>query len=124
MTTLTELVDRYIAMWNETDAARRRTLIAQTWTETASYRDPIMQGEGHAGIDAMVQGVQERFAGHQFHRRSEVDAHHDRIRFTWDLAPADGPGVVRGTDFGVVADGRLQTITGFVDHTPAAKPDV
>jgi hypothetical protein len=37
MSTMTELVDRYFAVWNETDAERRRTLIAQTWTEGASY---------------------------------------------------------------------------------------
>ena len=29
----TDLIDRYIAMWNETDAERRRALIARTWTE-------------------------------------------------------------------------------------------
>jgi hypothetical protein len=36
MDNLTQLIDRYIAMWNETDAERRRTLIAETWTENAS----------------------------------------------------------------------------------------
>jgi hypothetical protein len=59
MSNLTNLIDGYIAMWNETDAERRRDLIARTWTEAASYLDPVMQGEGQAGIDAMVQGVQE-----------------------------------------------------------------
>ena len=33
----TDLIDRYIAIWNETDAARRRDLIARTWTEDAAY---------------------------------------------------------------------------------------
>jgi hypothetical protein len=122
MSNLTDLIDRYIAMWNDTDAARRRNLITQTWTEAASYLDPVMNGEGQAGIDAMVQGVQARFPGHRFRRTSDVDAHHDRVRFSWELAPEDGPAVVNGTDFGVVAaDGRLQTITGFFDHTPASR---
>jgi hypothetical protein len=122
MSKLTDVIDRYIAMWNETDAERRRALIARTWTETASYLDPVLQGESQAGIDAMIQGVQARFPGHRFRRTSEVDAHHDRVRFTWELAPDDGPALVTGTDFGVVAaDGRLQTITGFFDHAPAAR---
>jgi hypothetical protein len=121
MNNLTELIDQYIAMWNETDAARRRDIIAQIWTETASYLDPVMSGEGQAGINAMVQGVQERFPGHRFRRTSDVDAHHDRLRFCWELAPENGAAVVAGTDFGIVsADGRLQAITGFFDHTPAA----
>ena len=115
-----EVVDRYFAVWNETDAARRRELIARTWTEDASYLDPLMQGAGHAGIDAMVQGVQNQFGGHRFRQTGAVDAHHDHVRFSWELAPADGPAVVDGTDFGVIGgDGRLQTVVGFLDHAPA-----
>ena len=40
MNTLTDLIDRYIAAWNETDGGRRRDLIARTWTAEASYLDP------------------------------------------------------------------------------------
>lgn len=124
MSNLTELIDGYISMWNETDAERRRNLIERTWTETASYLDPVMNGEGQSGIDAMVQGVQEKFPGHQFHRTSDIDSHHDRVRFSWKLALEGGPAIVGGTDFGVIADdGRLQTITGFFDHTPAAQSE-
>ena len=55
-----ELVDRYFAAWNETDTARRRALIAQTWADNASYVDPLMTGKGHDGIDAMIGAVQAR----------------------------------------------------------------
>jgi hypothetical protein len=83
-----------------------------------------MQGEGQSGIDALVQGVHAQFAGHRFRQTSAIDTHHDRLRFSWELAPEDGPAVVAGTDFGVVAaDGRLQTITGFFDQTPGASPE-
>lgn len=121
MTNLTDLIDRYIAMWNETDEARRRDLIAGVWTESASYLDPVLEGEGRSGIEAMVRGVQERFPGHRFRRTSEVDAHHDRLRFCWELGPETGPAVVKGTDIGIVAAGRLQAITGFFDAAPAAQ---
>jgi hypothetical protein len=121
MSNVTELIDRYIAMWNETDAERRRDLIAKTWTKTGSYLDPVMQGEGPAGLDAMVRGVQERFPGHKFRRTSEVDSHHDRIRFAWELAADGGLAVVGGTDFGILSEGRLQAITGFFDQAPAAQ---
>jgi hypothetical protein len=117
MNTLTDLVDRYIATWNETEAGRRRDLIARTWVEGASYLDPMLQGEGRDGIDAMIVGVQERFPGHRFRRTGDVESHHDRIRFTWDLASEDDAVVVSGTDFGVVTpDARLTAITGFFDH--------
>jgi hypothetical protein len=71
MSKLIDVIDRYIAMWNDTDAERRRALIARTWTETASYLDPVLQGESQAGIDAMIQGVQARFPGHRFRRTTD-----------------------------------------------------
>jgi hypothetical protein len=121
MSNHTDLIDRYIAVWNETDATRRRALIEKTWTETATYLDPVLEGDRQAGIDTMIQQVQTRFPGHRFRRTSEVDAHHDRVRFTWELAPESGPAVVKGTDYGIVAaDQRLQAITGFFDQTAAA----
>lgn len=124
MSQATNVIDRYFAVWNEPDVGRRQNLIAQTWTESASYLDPLMHGEGHAGIDAMVQQVQAQFAGHRFRQTGAVDQHHDRLRFSWELAPADGPAVVAGTDFGIVAsDGRLQAVTGFLDRTPVAGPE-
>jgi hypothetical protein len=120
MSTYTDLVDQYLAMWNETDGERRRDLIARTWTESASYVDPMLRADGHAAIDAMVQGVHERFPGHRFRRTSDVDAHHDCVRFSWDLGPEGGPAIVKGVDFGVIAGGdRLQAITGFFDEVAA-----
>lgn len=120
MTDTVKLVDRYIAMWNETDPEARRDLVAGTWTDDALYVDPLMRGERHDGIDAMVAGVQERFPDLRFTRTGEVDAHNDRVRFGWALGPVDGPPMIAGLDIGVIgADGRLSSITGFLDQVPA-----
>jgi hypothetical protein len=116
MVNLTGLIDRYIAMWNETDANQRQMLIAQIWTDDARYVDPVLQAAGQAGIDAMIRGVHKRFPGHRFRRTSDPDAHHDRVRFMWELAADGEPAVVKGVDFAVVAGQRLRTVTGFFDH--------
>ena len=114
------LADRYLAAWNEPEAARRRELIALAWTESASYVDPLMRGDGHAGIDAMIAAVQGKFPGFRFTRVSPVDAHGEYLRFTWELGPAGEPALVVGTDFATVAaDGRLARMTGFIDRAPA-----
>lgn len=119
MSDYSTLIDRCIETFNETDAPRRQALIAATWTGSAIYLDPVMQGEGPDKIDAMIRGVQDRFPGHRFQRIGEVDVHHDRVRFSWELLPPNGPAMVKGTDFGVVDDGRLSAITGFFDQLPA-----
>jgi len=54
---------------------------------------------------------------HRFHRTGPVDAHHQALRFTWELRAEGEPPFVIGIDIGeVAADGRLQSITGFFDH--------
>ena len=115
----TDLIDRYFDAWNETDGARRRELIAATWTADADYRDPLLAGEGHDGIDAMVRAVHERFPQHTFRRTTEVDGFANRLRFSWELITPAGDALVKGSDFGVVdAHGRLQAVTGFLDQVP------
>ena len=116
MPDVTSVVDGYIAMWNETSPERRRAIIAETWTEDARYVDPIMEGEGPGGIDAMVAGAQQQFPGHRFVLASGPDTHHDRMRFTWQLVGENGDAVATGTDVAVVAeDGRLRDVTGFLE---------
>ena len=121
MTDVAKLVDRYIEMWNETDPERRRALVAQTLTDDAGYLDPQMSGDGHEGIDAMIAAVQERFPGFRFRLVQGPDAHHDRVRFAWQLhAAGDGAAVATGIDFGTLADeGRLCAVTGFLEHAAA-----
>src|SRR5262249_12722409 len=47
MSEFNDLVERYIAVWNEVDPDRRQRLIAETFSEGASYIDPLITGEGH-----------------------------------------------------------------------------
>ena len=118
-TNVEQLVDRYIAVWNETDPATRRDLIAQTWTEDGTYLDPLLTGAGHDGIDATIGGAQPQFGGARFRRTSDVNAHHDVVRFSWALGSEDNL-ALSGVDFGVIADGRFQSLTGFFDFMPGA----
>jgi hypothetical protein len=119
--TLTKLIDKYFAVWNEANASRRQQLIAQTWTEDAIYIDPLTRGEGHAGINGMIAAVQQQFAGLEFRPVGNIDAHNDRARFSWELGPPNAPAIAGGTDFAVIADERLQSVTGFLDFLPAQK---
>lgn len=116
----TELIDRYIAIWNETDPASRRALITQTWEENGVYCDPLMEAEGHDGISRMSEAVQQQFPGLEFRRNGDVDRHHDCLRFRWELGPVGDPAVAGGVDFGVVVGERLQSVTGFIDFMPSA----
>jgi hypothetical protein len=120
MSDINDLVDRYIAVWNEADAGKRQELIAHTFTEGTRFIDPLQEGDGRAGIDALVTGVQGRFPGYRFRRAGTVDTCHDHIRFRWELAPEGGDVFVDGTDFVQIVDGRMHRVTGFFDRVPVA----
>jgi SnoaL-like domain len=118
MTDLTKIAENYIRAWNETDAIRRKPLLAVAFTENVAYRDPIMQGDGHDGVGALIDGVHQRFAGFRFALKGQPDGFGDRIRFSWELGSEGSASIVEGTDIGVIEGGRLSAVTGFLDKVP------
>jgi hypothetical protein len=103
-------------MRNEPGAERRRAIIAETWTDDASYLDPIMEGRGPRRHRRHGGGGQRQFPGHRF-ELTAGDAHHDRVRFAWRLVGANGgEPVAAGVDFATLGDdGRLRAVTGFLE---------
>lgn len=114
----TQIARDYIAVWNETDAARRAALIEAGWTANAQYIDPMAQASGHAQISALVGAVHQRFPGFRFHLLGKADAHGDQLRFSWTLGPSGAQDLIQGTDFAQLDAGKLRSVTGFLDKVP------
>jgi hypothetical protein len=120
MSSVNQTVAGYIAAWNETDAEKRREIVARTWAADGLYLDAHRAGEGHAAIAAMIGAVQAHFPGYGFRLTSGIEAHHDRVRFSWAAGGApEAPLFFAGTDFATLApDGRFRAVTGFIDAMP------
>lgn len=120
-TATTTLVQRYLAAWNATDPAERRTAIEAVFTPDARYVDPLADVTGTEALDALIEGVQQQFPGMRFTPVGEIDAHHDVCRFRWGLGPEGAEPLVIGFDVALVgADGRITGVAGFLDKVPAA----
>ena len=116
MSTPATLADRYLATWNEPDAARRHALVAALWSPRGRYADPLMQGEGHDGIARMIEAARTQFPGLRFSARGTADGHGPFARFSWSLGPAGGAPVAGGTDVARLDDaGRVVEVIGFLD---------
>ena len=118
MTDVRKVADRYIDLWNERAPDRRREMLKQNWTDDAKYVDPLMSGDGRDGVDALIAGVQQRFPDFRFSLIGEPNGYGDHIRFSWGLGPDGADSPIKGTDFAVLADGRIRSITGFLDQVP------
>ena len=121
MADIKQVAKRYIELWNERVPNRRREMLTANWTSDASYVDPLMSGDGHDGVDALISGVQQKFPVFRFSLIGEPSGFGDRVRFSWGLGPEGVDSPIKGTDFAVLSgDGRIKSITGFLDQVPAA----
>jgi hypothetical protein len=121
MTATPDLAVRYLAAWNESDPAARQEALAELFTDDVRYTDPLVSVEGRAALDAAIGAVQQQFPGFVFRIGGPVDAHHDQVRFSWELGPDGQEAPIAGSDVALVAgDGRIRTVLGFLDRVPVA----
>ncbi len=97
MTDVNTIASRYIDLWNERAPSRRREILSQHWAKDAKYIDPLMSGEGHDGVDALIAGVQRRFPDFRFKLIGEPNGFGDHVRFSWGLGPEGADSPIKGT---------------------------
>ena len=110
---LNELVDRYIALWHETDAELRRKKIAELWIEDGVQFTASREIRGYTALEKRVESAHEEFVktgGFIFRPSSSVSGHHDALMFKWEMVPAgDGEVAAVGTIFLLLSDdGRIR----------------
>lgn len=114
------IAEQYIALWNETDSGKRRSLLEKTWTPDATYVDPLMGGQGPDEINALIGGVHKQFPGFQFSVLGKPTGYGNFARFSWALGPAGQEAPIGGSDVVELTGGRLRRVIGFLDKVPAA----
>lgn len=108
-----ETVGGYFSMWNETDGAKRLSIIEGLWTEDGVSADPIAHVKGFSEIDAMVAKVQKDYPDHRFSLVGEITGHNDRAHFQWQMEDGNGDVQLAGRDFIRLENGRIADLAGF-----------
>ena len=115
-------VDRYVAAWNEPDAAARRQHISELWSDDGAYINESQEKYGHLAIETVVIEAYQEFVekGFVFRSAKNADGHHNVIRFNWEMVPANGGQVAAvGFDFFVLGDdGRIRYDYQFSEPLP------
>ena len=110
---------RYMAAWNEADAAIRQNLLEQCWADDGVYVDPNVQLAGRQQLSQHIAKVQATRPGARVEFMSGIDIHHHVVRFLWRLVRPDGTVGDTSIDFGEIgSDGRLTKIIGFFGEAP------
>lgn len=131
-----ELAEKYVALWNEPDADRRRRMIAELWTEDGSQilQPPqemreiaaspgiglaaTLQARGHSELQARATTSYEHWVGSEglsFRARDDAQRLGDVVKFHWEAIADDGSTAAVGLNVLVLAaDGRVQRNYTFV----------
>jgi hypothetical protein len=110
------IVREYVAAWNEADEDRRATLLASACAADVRYVDPDVDVTGPEALSGVIASFQAAYPAHVLRLASDVDAHHDVLRFAWLVERPDGTTLSAGLDTCQrAADGRLTVIAGFFD---------
>src|SRR6187551_2714646 len=105
------LAEKYLALWNEPNADRRRRMIAELWTEDGRHilQPPeeirglaaqpgiglpaVLEARGHEAIEARAASVYEHWVGSEglsFRGRDDADRLGDVVKFHWEAVGKDG----------------------------------
>jgi hypothetical protein len=136
MTDTQALAEKYLALWNEPDADRRRRTIAELWTQDGRHilQPPqeireiaaqpgigltaILEARGYREIEARAASAYEHWVGSEglsFRGRDDADRLGDVVKFHWEAVAKDGELVAGGLNFLVLAaDGRIERDYTFV----------
>ena len=112
------LVARYVAVWNEPDAAVRRRMIEELWVPEGANFTKANEWRGYAALEARVRGAYEKWVrdGGCLFRTQSADTHHGAALVVWEMvAIADGRVISVGQGLLVLSgDGRIREDYQFV----------
>ena len=130
------LAEKYVALWNEPDAERRRRMIAALWTEDGTHllQPPqeiraiatqpgialtaTLTAQGYKEIEARAASAYEHWVGSEglsFRGRDDADRLGDVVKLHWDAVAKDGTVFAVGLSFLVLAaDGRIERDYTFI----------
>jgi hypothetical protein len=111
MTSLSDLVERYVAVWNEADAVERRRRIRALWAPDGATCHRLHDARGYDAIDARVAGSWDKWlrTGNYIFRPKKAVGHHGVVRFDWVMVALPGGTIAAaGLSFLVLGpDGRI-----------------
>ena len=132
-----QLADRYVALWNEPDAGRRRRIVAELWTADGSQilQPPqeirqiaaspgiglaaTLEARGHAELEARAATSYEHWVGSErlsFRGCDDVDRLGDVVKFHWEAVSPEGDVAAVGLVFVVLGeDGRIRRDYVFIE---------
>jgi hypothetical protein len=115
----TKFVDRYVEVWNEPDAAKRRRTIEALWVPGGANYTASTEATSYQALHDRVTSAYEayvRSGKYRFRRAGPPAAHHNAVKVQWEMVNVDDGSVASvGLEFLILAnDGRIISDHQFI----------
>ena len=113
----------YWTAWNEHDLDLVRDHLEGAVERDVVWNDPRDSFVGIDQLEAAIRRLRTSKPSYRFVIASEIDHHHDRYRYRWDMLRGDRV-LMEGLDIVTVSDGagRIERVDGFFGHpTPISQ---
>ena len=108
---LEDVLDAYVAAWNEADDDARRRLLERAVADDCAFSGPLGSMCGRDALASQIVEARDFLPGASVVRLGPAE-HASGIRFRWAIRSASGATLAEGVDVVVLsADSRLASIT-------------
>ena len=121
--TMPDALVSYWTAWNEPDTDRIRQHLVLAVTDGVEWNDPRDSFSGIDELEAAVRRLRTGKPDYRFVIASEIDHHHDRLRYRWDMT-RNGRCLMEGMDVvSLEPSSRLiARVDGFFGHPTPIDP--
>jgi hypothetical protein len=114
----------YWTAWNESELDRIREHLVVAVTDRVEWNDPRDSFVGIDRLEVAIRELRTTKPEYRFVIASEIDRHHDRLRYRWDMI-RNGRTLMEGLDV-VTLDsnsGLVARVDGFFGHPTPIRGD-
>lgn len=109
---------RYWTMWNEPELESIRSHLNAAVSADIEWVDPLHSFRGRDALEANVRTLRSNKPDYRFVIASEIDAHHNRYRYRWNMVRRHRV-LVEGLDVVTLDDdGLIARVDGFFGALP------
>ena len=107
----------YWTAWNEPDLAQVPHHLAHAVTQDVEWNDPRDSFVGIGELEKAICRLRTSKSDYTFAIASEIDHHHDRLRYRWDMLRGSRV-LMEGLDVVTVdpSSGLINRVDGFFGH--------
>lgn len=117
---LNELAKQHLLIWNEHSDAARLQGMPGVYTRDVAFFDDEKASVGYEGMNNFIEHLLNANKGFKF-SLAKISANHNVVRLYWNFGPAAQPALISGMDLMIIENGKVKSLSAFLDHLPAKK---